>query len=84
MSYSNNKLAGELALTDKTMYRYFKSIIGIAPKNYFSIVRTRTALTAYVSYKELFSPYNFGYYDMSHFRKAVIQFTGQSLSQCHS
>ncbi|WP_460558703.1 AraC family transcriptional regulator [Ferruginibacter profundus] len=84
MQYNNNKLAGELALTDKTMYRYFISIIGIAPKNYFSIVRTRTALTAYVTNKELFSPYNFGYYDMSHFRKAVAQFTGQPLSQWQS
>jgi hypothetical protein len=74
MSYNNNKLAGELALTDKTMYRYFKSIIGIAPKNYFSIVRTRTALTVYVSNKELFSPYNFGYYDMSHFHNGICDF----------
>jgi len=81
MCYSNNQLAGELAITDKTLYRYFKNIIGIAPKNYFSIVRARTALTAYVSGKTLFSPYDYGYYDMSHFRKAVVQFTGQRLSE---
>jgi AraC-like DNA-binding protein len=81
MSCNNNKLASELAITDKTLYRYFKNIIGIAPKNYFSIVRARTALTAYVSDEALFSPYDYGYYDMSHFRKAIVQFTGQKLSE---
>ncbi len=84
MTYSNQKLAGELAVTDKTLYRYFKNIIGIAPKNYFSIVRTRTALTCYVSNKESFSPYDYGYYDMSHFRKAVAQFTGKKLADWRS
>ena len=80
MTYNNNKLAEELAITDKTLYRYFKRLIGISPKNYFSIVRSRTALTSYVLDKETFSPYNYGYYDMSHFRKDVIKFTGQKLS----
>ena len=79
MTYSNNKLAGELAITDKTLYRYFKNLVGIAPKNYFSIVRARIALTTYVCNKETFSPYDYGYYDMSHFRKAVVKFTGQKL-----
>jgi len=80
MMYSNNQLAGELAITDKTLYRYFKNLIGIAPKNYFSILQTRTALTTYVHNKASFSPYDYGYYDMSHFRKAVVKFTGQKLS----
>ena len=80
MAYNNNKLATELAITDKTLYRYFKNLIGISPKNYFSIVRTRTALTNYVSDKDSFSPYDYGYYDMSHFRKDVVKFTGQKLS----
>jgi len=80
MAYSNNKLATELAITDKTLYRYFKSLIGISPKHYLSIVRTRTALTNYVSDKISFSPYDYGYYDMSHFRKDVVKFTGQKLS----
>ena len=79
MTYSNNQLAGELAITDKTLYRYFKDLIGISPKNYFSIIRARTALTTYVCNKDVFSPYDHGYYDMSHFRKAVVKFTGQKL-----
>jgi len=80
MTYSSNQLAAALSLTDKTLYRYFKAVIGISPKNYCSIVRARTALTNYVSQKENFSPYDHGYYDMSHFRKEVVQFTGQKLS----
>ena len=80
MTYNNNELADELAITNKTLYRYFKSLIGISPKIYFSIVRSRTALTSYVENKETFSPYDYGYYDMSHFRKDVVKFTGQKLS----
>ena len=80
MTYKNKQVARELAITDKTLYRYFKSLIGISPKNYFSIVRTRTALTSYVANKKIFSPYLYSYYDMSHFRKDVVKFTGQKLS----
>ncbi|WP_462248923.1 AraC family transcriptional regulator [Ferruginibacter sp.] len=80
MKYSTNQLATVLATTNKTLYRYFKNTIGISPKNYFCIVRARTALTKYVSGKKTFSPYDYGYYDMSHFRKEVVQFTGQKLS----
>lgn len=83
MTYSNNTLASELAVSDKSLYRYFINIIGIAPKNYFSIVRARTALTSYVSNKTSFCPYDYGYYDMSHFRKAVVQFTGKKLADWH-
>jgi len=80
MTYSSHQLATALALTDKTLYRYFKTIIGISPKNYCAIVRARTALTHYVSHKENFSACDYGYYDKSHFRKEVVQFTGQKLS----
>jgi AraC-like DNA-binding protein len=84
MACSNNKLASELAITDKTLNRYFKNLIGIAPKSYFSIVRARAALTNYVLDKNAFSPYDHGYYDMSHFRKEMVKFTGQKLSAWYS
>ena len=80
MENKNHALAHEMAMTDKTFYRYFKALIGVPPKGYFSIIRARTALTAYVKDKENFSPFEYGYYDPSHFHKDVIKFTGQKLS----
>lgn len=79
MRLNNAQLARELCLTDKTLYRYFKNVVGTHPKNYLAIVRARAALTAYVTGKEKFSPCDFGYYDQSHFYKDVIKFTGQKL-----
>ncbi|WP_256449937.1 hypothetical protein [Chitinophaga sp. GbtcB8] len=38
------------------------------------------ALTAYVANKKAFAPCNYGYYDMSHFYREMIRFTGQSVS----
>lgn len=80
MGSSNTELAKQLYVTDKTLYRYFTQVVGTNPKNYLSTVRARTALTAYVSGKDLFSPYEHGYYDMSHFYKDVVKFTGHKLS----
>lgn len=80
LSCNNRQVATEMAMTDKTLYRYFKNLIGTPPKQYFSIVRARTALTAYVADKNLFSPFDYGYYDMSHFYKEVVKFTGEKLS----
>jgi AraC-like DNA-binding protein len=76
----NVEIAQKLHISEKSLYRYFKHVIGTNPKNYFSIVRARTALTAYNQNKIPFSPYDFGYYDYGHFSKDVIKFTGQSLS----
>ncbi|HEY8930409.1 MAG TPA: helix-turn-helix domain-containing protein [Mucilaginibacter sp.] len=76
----NDQLAEKMFTTSKTLNRYFNQVIGISPKNYLSLVRTRTALTAYVNQKEIFTPYDFGYYDMSHFYKDVVKFTGQKLT----
>lgn len=80
MASNNTQLAGEMAMTDKTLYRYFKNLVGAPPKEYFSILRVRRALTFYVADKESFSPFDYGYYDMSHFYKDVVKFTGQKLS----
>lgn len=81
---SVKQLAGEIAVTEKSLCRYFNSIIGVSPKHYFSTVRARKALIAYASNKADFSPYNFGYCDMGHFRKDVLLFTSQKLSEWQS
>jgi hypothetical protein len=78
MQLSNNDLAERMFSTSKTINRYFNRVVGISPKNYFSILRTRTALTAYVNNPD-FVPYDHGYYDMSHFYKDVVCFTGKRL-----
>jgi|SRR5665213_2765292 len=80
LKLNNTDLAEKMVTTSKTVNRYFNRVIGISPKNYFAVLRTRTALTAYVSNRKAFSPTGFGYHDMSHFYKDVIGFTGQKLS----
>jgi len=73
-------MAEKMFVTSKTINRYFNKVVGTSPKNYFSIMRARVALTAYVNQKDVFIPYDFGYYDMSHFYKDVVKFTGQKLA----
>ena len=80
LQFNNNELAEKMFTTSKTINRYFNNVIGTSPKNYFSIMRARTALTGYVNSKAQFIPFNYGYYDMSHFYKDVVKFTGQKLS----
>lgn len=84
MGLNNRQVADHMALTAKTLNRYFKRFIGAPPKTYFSIVRARTALTAYVLDREGFSAADYGYYDKSHFYKAVLTFTGQKVSEGRS
>ncbi|MES2109551.1 MAG: helix-turn-helix domain-containing protein [Bacteroidota bacterium] len=79
MQLNTSQVAERMFVTSKTINRYFHKVVGLSPKNYFSIMRTRTALTAWVNQKEQFTPYDFGYYDMSHFYKDVVKFTGQKL-----
>jgi AraC-like DNA-binding protein len=83
MEYSNTELARQLCIAEKTLYRYFMNVVGTNPKNYLATVRARTALTAYVTGSGYFSPYDYGYYDMSHFYKDVVKFTGHKLSFYH-
>lgn len=80
MGSDTRALAKQLFITDKTLYRYFLNVVGTNPKNYFATLRARSALTAYVKEMKLFSPCDHGYYDMSHFYKDVVRFTGQKLS----
>ncbi|SEJ59829.1 hypothetical protein SAMN05216327_113193 [Dyadobacter sp. SG02] len=72
------QLAEKHFTTSKSINRYFHRVIGISPKGYFSILRARTALTAYVK-QEKFDPCRFGYYDSSHFYREAAKFTGTTL-----
>jgi AraC-like DNA-binding protein len=79
MKYNVDELSARLFVTSKTINRYFNNVIGITPKNYLSIIRSRAALTAYVTDRKNFTPSDFGYYDMSHFYKEIIKFTGERM-----
>jgi len=74
-------LSDQFFMTSKTVNRYFKKVLGITPKTYFSTIRARTALTSYMDNSEHFSPYTFGYFDHSHFYKDVVNFTGRKIVQ---
>ncbi len=77
---NTGKIAQNIFLTSKTTSRYFNRVIGLSPKSYFSILRARTALTAYIVNGGKILPSNFGYYDHSHFGKEVKRFTGLKLT----
>jgi AraC-like DNA-binding protein len=80
LKYNVNELSARLFTTSKTINRYFNQVIGTSPKNYFNILRARTALTAWATNSKTFQPGDFGYYDQSHFYKEMKKFTGQKLS----
>lgn len=79
MQYNVDELSERLFITSKTINRYFNKVIGVTPKRYLSIVRSRTALTAYVYDRKGFDPSVFGYHDMSHFYKEALKFTGERM-----
>ena len=81
MQFNMSEIAARRFTTSKTINRYFNRVIGISPKEYFSIVRSRTALTAWTANKKTFEPNNFGYYDMSHFYKEMVKFTGAAINK---
>jgi AraC-like DNA-binding protein len=80
LQLNTSEVAEKMFVTSKTINRYFNKVVGTSPKNYFTILRARSALTAYVNRKDAFTPYDFGYYDMSHFYKDVVKFTGRKAS----
>jgi AraC-like DNA-binding protein len=80
MQLNTSQVAERLFLTSKSINRYFHKAVGLSPKAYFSILRTRNALTAYMQAKESFDPWYYGYYDFSHFSKDVVKLTGQRIS----
>lgn len=77
---NTSQLADRMFVTSKTINRYFHRVVGTSPKQYLSTVRARAALSGYVADKDHFSPYDYGYYDMSHFYKDVVKLTGRKLS----
>jgi len=79
LQLSPSAVAERVFLTSKTINRYFHRVVGAAPSQYFAILRARTALTAFVADPLTFTPSDYGYYDRSHFAKAVRHFTGQPL-----
>jgi AraC-like DNA-binding protein len=80
LQLNTSAVAERLFISSKTINRYFNRVVGISPKSYFSILRARTALSAYVIQRKPFVPFDYGYYDPSHFYKDVAKFTGQKLS----
>ena len=78
---SLGQLADQLCLTPKTLYRNFFKAVGATPKQYLAHLQARTALKAYLQDQTSFSPYDYGYYDRSHFHKAVARLTGQKLGE---
>ncbi|RFS21998.1 AraC family transcriptional regulator [Chitinophaga silvatica] len=83
IDYNTGKMAEKMFVTSKTINRYFNNIIGVSPKKYFCVLRARTALGAYVNNKKTFLACNYGYYDMSHFYKEMLKFTGDSMIATH-
>lgn len=80
MQFNINEMAGRVFTTSKTINRYFNHVIGTSPKKYLSILRARVALTSFVNNKKTFDPADFGYYDMSHFYKEIVNFTQHSIA----
>ncbi len=80
MYYNTSEIAAKLFTTSRSINRYFHKTVGASPKKYFSVIRARAALTSYVMEKNGFDPTGYGYYDMSHFYKEAIKFTGQRMS----
>lgn len=81
MQLNTSNVAERIFITSKTINRYFNRVIGTSPKSYFSILRGRSALTAFINDRENFIPMNYGYYDLSHFHKDIVNFTGQRLTK---
>lgn len=81
MQLNTSALAERLFITSKSINRYFNRTVGVAPKRYFSVLRARTALTAMVSDRGAFKPWDYGYYDPAHFYKDVFKFTGRRISE---
>ena len=76
---NTSAVAERLFLTSKTINRYFHRVVGTSPSQYFALLRARPALTAFVANPMAFEPSDYGYYDRSHFAKAMRHFTGHPL-----
>jgi AraC-like DNA-binding protein len=81
IQWKTSLLAEKMFVSSRTINRYFNRVVGISPKSYLSLLRARAALAAYIGDKKLFSPFDFGYYDLSHFYKEIRNFTGKKLTE---
>jgi len=79
LQFNVGQLAERMFVSSKSINRYFTRVVGVTPKHYFSILRARVALSAYVANTPSFNPAEYGYHDASHFYKEAARFTGQKL-----
>jgi AraC-like DNA-binding protein len=77
LQFNVDQVAGRRFVSSKTLNRYFNRVVGLPPKKYLSLVRARTALTAFLADRRHFDPVIFGYHDQSHFYRDIMGFTGQ-------
>ena len=80
MQLNTSEIAEKLFTSSKSINRYFNRVIGTSPKTYFSVLRSRKALTAMISDRSSFKPWDYGYYDPAHFYKEIKKFTGRKIS----
>ena len=79
LQFNVDQVAERQFVSSKTLNRYFHRVVGLSPKKYFSLVRARTALTAFVADRKQFNPGAFSYHDKSHFYRDMMKFTGQRI-----
>ena len=79
--FNTTQLAEKSFVSSKTINRYFHKVVGLSPKKYFSILRARTALSAYVQEPHSFAAEVYGYHDRSHFYREMVKFTGQRMPE---
>lgn len=77
-------IANNLAITTKTLQRYFLIAVGIPPKQVYNTIRIRKALQNYLTVNDGFIPSAFGYYDYSHFYKHASTFLQEDASYIFS
>jgi AraC-like DNA-binding protein len=79
LKFNVDQVAEKRFVSSKTLNRYFHRVVGLPPKKYFSLVRARTALTAFITDRKQFNPEAFSYHDKSHFYRDMMRFTGQRI-----
>lgn len=75
------EVAQHIALNPKTFYRHFKKFTGFSPKKYFNIIQFEATLIEMIKNEEVDKMElldQSGYYDQSHFIKAIQKFSGSS------
>lgn len=76
-----NMISTDLNVSGKTFNRHFHKVMGVGPRQFFSLLRVRKALVVYRNDPKGFSPFDFGFYDHGHFSKEAKKFMAMGLSQ---